>query len=105
MITVLSVAFVDDAGICAIVILEAEGVLAHARQNVARLDLSTTQSMSAEVGWTSSAAPFRARKGGLVTFSRRASARDHALRVAGSPPAGPSHETELHVGPRRPVSP
>ena len=53
MITVLSVAFVDDAGICAIAILEAEGVLAHARQKVARLDLSTTQSMSAEVGWTS----------------------------------------------------
>ena len=105
MITVLSVAFVDDAGICAIAILEAEGVLAHARQKVARLDLSTTHSMSAEVGWTSSAVPFALEKGGLVTFSRRASARDQNLRVAGSPPAGPSHETELHVGPRRPVSP
>ena len=69
MITVLSVAFVDDAGICAIAILEAEGVLAHARQNVAWLDLSTTQSMSAEVGWTSPLLlPFALEKEGLSRF-------------------------------------
>ena len=99
MIIVLSVAFVDDAGICAIAILEAEGVLAHARQNVARLDLSTTKSCRQRLAGHP-LLPFALEKEGLSRFhgarrpvtmpfasqgpSRRSISRDRASRRASS---------------------